>query len=53
MTALKPLSKTKINTLLSKHSLKVIQYFMNTSIFAQPEVKENENNIVFILVFSF
>jgi hypothetical protein len=45
MTILKPLSKTKIDKLLSKHSLKVIQYFMNTSIFAQPEVKENENSL--------
>ncbi len=45
MTVLKPLSKTEIDKLLSEHSLKVIQYFMNTSIFAQPEVKENEDSL--------
>lgn len=45
MTVLKPLSKIEINELLSEHSLKVIQYFMNTSIFAQPEVKESSNSL--------
>ncbi len=38
MNILRPLSKEELNNFFSQHSLKVIQYFMNTSLFAQPEV---------------
>jgi len=41
---LRPLPKEEPNKFFSQHSLKVIQYFMNTSLFAQPEVyKEKES----------
>ena len=38
MNILRPLPKEELNNFFSEHSLKVIQYFMNTSLFAQPEV---------------
>jgi len=37
MNILRPLTKEELNNFFSEHSLKVIQYFMNTSLFAQPE----------------
>jgi len=44
MNILRPLPKEELNNFFSEHSLKVIQYFMNTSLFAQPEVyKEKES----------
>ena len=36
MNVLRPLRKDELNSFFSEHSLKVIQYFMNTSLFAQP-----------------
>ena len=42
MNILRPLPKEELNNFFSEHSLKVIQYFMNTSLFVQSEVyKEN------------
>jgi len=38
MNILRPLPKEELDNFFSEHSLKVIQYFMNTSLFAQPEV---------------
>jgi len=38
MKILRPLPKHELNSFFSPYSLKVIQYFINTSIFAQPEV---------------
>ena len=38
MNILRPLPKEELNNFFSEHSLKVIQYFMNTALFAQPEV---------------
>lgn len=38
MSILRPLPKEELNNFFSEHSLKVIQYFMNTALFAQPEV---------------
>ena len=45
MNILRPLSKEELNNFFSKHSLKVIQYFMNTSLFAQPEVYKNKASL--------
>ena len=45
MNILKPLSKEELNNFFSEHSLKVIQYFMNTSLFAQPEVYKNKPSL--------
>jgi len=42
---LRPLPKEELNNFFSEHSLKVIQYFMNTSLFAQPEVYQNRNSL--------
>jgi hypothetical protein len=38
MNILRSLPKEELNNFFPEHSLKVIQYFMNTSLFAQPEV---------------
>lgn len=38
MNVLTPLTKKEIESFFSDHSLKVFQYFMNVSLFAQPEV---------------
>ena len=44
MYVLRPLPKEELKGFFSEYSLKVIQYFINTSIFAQPEVyKEKES----------
>ncbi len=45
MHILRPLSKEELNNFFSEHSLKVIQYFMNTSLFAQPEVYKNKASL--------
>jgi len=45
MNILRPLSLTELNNFFSEHSLKVIQYFMNTSLFAQPEVYQDKNSL--------
>ncbi|MDQ7083803.1 MAG: hypothetical protein Q9M36_02245 [Sulfurovum sp.] len=45
MNILRPLRKEELNTFFSEHSLKVIQYFMNTSLFAQPEVYQDKNSL--------
>lgn len=45
MNILRPLSKEELNYFFSEHSLKVFQYFMNTSLFAQPEVYKNKENL--------
>jgi len=45
MNILKPLSKNELNSFFSQYSLKVIQYFMNTSLFAQPEVYKNKESL--------
>ena len=45
MNILRPLSKEELNNFFSEYSLKVIQYFMNTSLFAQPEVYADKANL--------
>jgi len=45
MPVLRPLPKEELKTFFSEHSLKVFQFFMNTSLFAQPEVFEGENSL--------
>ncbi|CAA6818297.1 MAG: Unknown protein [uncultured Sulfurovum sp.] len=45
MNILRPLAKEELEYFFSEHSLKVIQYFMNTSLFAQPEVYETKENL--------
>jgi hypothetical protein len=45
MNILKPLAKEELNNFFSKHSLKVFQYFMNTSLFAQPEVYKDKESL--------
>jgi len=45
MNILRPLPKEELNNFFSEHSLKVIQYFMNTSLFAQPEVYKSEESL--------
>jgi hypothetical protein len=45
MNILRPLPKKELNNFFSEHSLKVIQYLMNTSLFAQPEVYKNKANL--------
>ncbi|HFS66784.1 MAG TPA: hypothetical protein ENK91_01830 [Bacteroidetes bacterium] len=45
MNILRPLSKEELNKFFSEHSLKVIQYFMNTSLFAQPEVYKDKASL--------
>ena len=42
---LRPLPKEELNKFFGKYSLKVIQYFMNTSLFAQPEVYKNKDSL--------
>jgi hypothetical protein len=42
---LRPLEKEELHCFFSTHSLKVFQYFMNTSLFAQPEVYPNKENL--------
>jgi hypothetical protein len=42
---LRPLGKEELHRFFSTHSLKVFQYFMNTSLFAQPEVYPNKENL--------
>ena len=45
MNILRPLPKEELNNFFSEHSLKVIQYFMNTSLFAQPEVYKSKESL--------
>lgn len=45
MNVLRPLPKKELNSFFSEHSLKVIQYFMNTSLFAQPEVYKTKESL--------
>jgi len=45
MNILRPLPKDELNNFFSKYSLKVIQYFMNTSLFAQPEVYKDKDSL--------
>ena len=45
MPVLKPLSQSKFNKFFGTDSLKVIQYFMNVSIFAQPEVHKGKDTL--------
>jgi hypothetical protein len=45
MNILRPLPKEELNNFFSEHSLKVIQYFMNTSLFAQPEVYKDKKSL--------
>jgi len=45
MNILRPLPKEELNNFFSEHSLKVIQYFMNTSLFAQPEVYKDKESL--------
>ncbi len=45
MNILRPLSKEELNNFFSEYSLKVIQYFMNTSLFAQPEVHKDKESL--------
>jgi hypothetical protein len=45
MYILRPLSKDEFNEFFSPKAIKVIQYFLNTAIFAQPEVKENQKSL--------
>jgi len=42
---LRPLSKKELKSFFSEHSLKVIQYFMNISLFAQPEVYKDKASL--------
>ena len=45
MNILRPLSRKELNNFFSEHSLRVIQYFMNTSLFAQPEVFKDKTSL--------
>jgi len=45
MNILRPLSKKELNNFFGEYSLKVIQYFMNTSLFAQPEVYNGKESL--------
>jgi len=45
MNILRPLPKEELNNFFSEYSLKVIQYFMNTSLFAQPEVYRDKPSL--------
>ena len=45
MNILRPLPKEELNNFFGEHSLKVIQYFMNTSLFAQPEVYKEKDSL--------
>ena len=45
MNILRPLTKEELQYFFSEHSLKVIQYFMNTSLFAQPEVYQDKKSL--------
>jgi len=45
MNVLRPLPKIEIETFFSEHSLKVFQYFMNVSLFAQPEVTKDKDSL--------
>ncbi len=45
MNILRPLPKEELNNFFSEHSLKVFQYFMNTSLFAQPEVYKDKESL--------
>ena len=40
---LTPLNRNQFDELFSPKAIKVIQYFINTSIFAQPEVRANKD----------
>jgi len=42
MYVLRPLTKIEFDELFSPKAIKIIQYFLNTAIFSQPEVKENQ-----------
>lgn len=45
MLILRPLTHEELNSFFSEHSLKVFQYFMNTSLFAQPEVYKDKKSL--------
>jgi hypothetical protein len=45
MYILRPLSQKEFNKFFSPKAIKVIQYFLNTAIFSQPEVKENKKSL--------
>ena len=45
MNILRPLPKDELNNFFSQYSLQVIQYFMNTSLFAQPEVYKDKDSL--------
>ena len=45
MNILRPLPKEELNNFFSQYSLKVIQYFMNISLFAQPEVYKHKESL--------
>jgi hypothetical protein len=45
MNILRPLSEKELNNFFSEYSLKVIRYFMNTSLFAQPEVYKDKASL--------
>ena len=45
MNVLRPLPQEELKSFFSEHSLKVIQYFMNTSLFAQPEVYKDKKSL--------
>jgi hypothetical protein len=45
MNILRPLSEKELNNFFSEYSLKVIQYFMNTSLFSQPEVYKDKASL--------
>jgi len=45
MNILRPIPKEELSNFFSEHSLKVIQYFMNTSLFAQPEVYKDKESL--------
>ena len=45
MNILRPLPKEELSNFFSEYSLKVIQYFMNTSLFAQPEVHKDKESL--------
>jgi hypothetical protein len=45
MNILRPLPKDELNSFFSKYSLKVIHYFINTSLFAQPEVYPDRESL--------
>ncbi len=45
MNILRPIPKSELNSFFSPYSLKVIRYFINTSIFSQPEVYKDRDSL--------